>query len=867
MGFFFDEPEAQPDDKIRGVSIELLHRMQCNACSLREGKHLEPHGAENPLVYILGEAPGAEEEAKGIPFVGRAGQILRWRIPEEWNLKLRWNNCVRTRPTDKHGENREPTIEEMHCCWPSVAGDIAASKPTAIFGMGNIPLWWALKETGITLWRGRKVPVMIKDHVCWYYPMLHPSDIDRTRKFDPAKLTEYGSEDEFAFAKDLERAFNSLVGKPIVHTDVFARANVDYVTGHGQDDLTKVYDFLRKCYKLPSVGIDFETESDEHSPRPYATGARILSVAISHKDATLAFPLDHPKAGWSKKARSTIDDAFINFLYKAPCRKVSHNLSFELEWAGFFYGKDCLRVQPWEDTLSMAYILDSRKGTLSLEFQCLEAFGINIKELSNIDTRKSLLDVPLEDLLTYNGIDAKYHRLLSLKLQGRLKEDGLWEVYKNQLERVPTAVLTQMKGISVDSTKVDEFYNELNAAEASVREKIENSKEAAEFRSLKQKHFNPSSVPDVKFALEKIMGYQNVTSTKDEVLAKFKRPFPRLISDWRSVTKMISTYVLPFMSREKIISYGRDPKISNIYPDGLLHHSLRTTSVNTWRTSSDQPNIQNQPKHDEAHIGDRQIKLKEFRTQIRPLKLTERIVSFDFGQIQARNVAMESQDKNLVKHMWDRYDIHGDWADRIAKKFPKWIKEGNKAYASDKKVRAHYRQRSKNEFVFATFFGAQAYSSAPRLGIPENLAQELLEEFYEEFPGVLSWHKKLKALYRTEGYVTGLSGFRRYAPVSENQQINTPIQSDESLIVLDAMTRLSKLDHDKLQANMEIHDSLDFFWEKSEIEKLSEIVIDEMLRVMYPWINVPLVVERSIGKDWCNMVEDSEKYASDTWEK
>jgi uracil-DNA glycosylase family 4 len=867
----FFPPSATPlqDDRIKGVSIELIQRMGCNACPLNRpgARHLEPHGAEHPIVYVLGEAPGAQEIKEGIPFVGQAGQVLRWRIPEGWEGKIRWNNVVRSR-TDE--DNRDPAIEEMEACRPSVAGDIAKSRPKVVIGTGNIPLWWALKETGITKWRGRRIPVIIGGHACWYFPVMHPSYISRIRKTNPRTLTEYGSEEEFAFAMDLKRAFAlaEVLLSPIVHDEAHVKANIEIVTGSGHDDLCRVTTFLNSCYNKKTVGIDYETETDEHSPRPYAAGARILSVALAHQGGSLAFPLDHPKAVWRKKERATLNQALRDFLAKAPCKKIAHNLSFELEWTGFFYGKETLRAQPWEDTLSMAYVLDQRRGTLSLEFQCLEHFGINIKDLSQIDTRKGLLEVPLEKLLTYNAIDAKYHRLLYLKLHQRLKEARMLEVYRNQLERVPTAVLTQMKGIPVDQSRVSAFYHELAAAEDLVHKKIFASAEAKEYCRLTQKQFNPSSVPNVKYVLSKIMGYKDIESTTDQVLSKYKNPFVKLISDWRSVTKMSSTYVLPLLSRQELSRHGRDPKVSCIYPDGLIHHALRTTSTDTSRTSSDAPNIQNQPKHDEATIGNKQIKLKDFRSQIRPLKATERIVSFDFGQIQARNVAMESRDPNLVKSMWDRHDIHGDWAERMVKKHPSWVEEGMKAYNSDKAIRAHYRQRSKNEFVFATFFGAQAYSSSQRLGIPENLVQELLDEFWEEFPGVRAWQERIKADYRKTGYVTGLSGFRRHAPVSETQQINSSIQADEAAIVLDAMTRLSKLDHEKLQANMEIHDSLDFFWEKDEIEKLSEIVISEMLKTSFEWAEiVPLVVERSIGEDWSNMVEDPEKYASDTWQK
>jgi DNA polymerase-1 len=674
---------------------------------------------------------------------------------------------------------------------------------------------------------------------------------------------------EFAFAKDLENAFSIVedLPKPIVHTEAMARSGVEFITGHREGDFDVLVNFLESCYKCDSIGFDYETGNTEHSPRPYAEGSRILSLAISPKlREAFAFPIDHPKAGWTTTEVTTIKQAISDFLHTAPCKKISHNLSFEQEWSAFFFGEGCLRAQPWEDTMSMAYILDERKGSHSLEFQCLEHFGINIKQLSNIDTKKSLLNIPLNKLLTYNAIDAKYHKLLYHALKERLEESGMWEVYRHQLERVPTAVLTQMKGIPVDSKRVDELYLELTSATKALKAEIANTPEAKKFSKLKDKEFNPSSPVQVKFVFNEIIG-KHIDTTAHEVLSQLDDPFAKIISDWRSVIKMNSTYVQPFMTQEELCKYGEKEDRSCIWPDGLVHHALSTARTDTWRTSSGNPNIQNQPKHGEANIGGKIIKLKEFRSQISPLNTDERIVSFDFGQIQARNVAMESKDENLVKSFWDRRDIHSDWAERMVRKYPRWVTEGAKAFANDKKVAAHYRQRSKNEFVFASFFGAQAFSSSQRLGIPENIVEKLLEEFWDEFPEVRSWQKRITKNYFKTGYVTGLSGFRRHAPVGTNQLINAPIQADESIIVLDAMIRLSKIDRNKLQANAEIHDDLWFIWHKKEIDKLSEIVIDEMLKLSFPWINVPLVVERSIGEDWANMTEDNEKYASDTWSK
>jgi DNA polymerase I-like protein with 3'-5' exonuclease and polymerase domains len=242
------------------------------------------------------------------------------------------------------------------------------------------------------------------------------------------------------------------------------------------------------------------------------------------------------------------------------------------------------------------------------------------------------------------------------------------------------------------------------------------------------------------------------------------------------------------------------------------------------------------------------------------------VVAFDFAGIQARNVAMESKDKTLVKYFRERYDIHTDWMERIARHHPKWIKEGVKKLAKDKEVAKHYRQQAKNKFVFATFFGAGSKTTSGGLGVPESIGDILGREFKEEFPGVATWHKTLRMSYRELGYVTGLSGFRRRAPVAATEVINTPIQSDESVIVLDSLIRLTDMDDDRLVPNLEIHDDLTFIWDKDEVEELAEIVIRAMLSTSFEWAKiVPLGVEMSIGEDWASL-EHVGEYYSDTWD-
>jgi DNA polymerase I-like protein with 3'-5' exonuclease and polymerase domains len=96
--------------------------------------------------------------------------------------------------------------------------------------------------------------------------------------------------------------------------------------------------------------------------------------------------------------------------------------------------------------------------------------------------------------------------------------------------------------------------------------------------------------------------------------------------------------------------------------------------------------------------------------------------------------------------------------------------------------------------------------------------------------------------------------------------INAPIQADESVIVCDAMARLSELRNERFQPNMMIHDDLTFIWPVNEIDKNAEVVIDHMIHTPFEWAQVvPIVVEMSVGSDWANQKAVGE-FSSDKWE-
>jgi uracil-DNA glycosylase family 4 len=826
VGFFYQGKKADTG-LASGYSIELLHQQQCNVCPLNSDEnlrrcrhpHMEPTGSKRPLVYMLGEAPGKKEDENGEQFIGVSGRVLRPKIPADWIDHIRWNNCVRTRPPD----NRDPSDVEIECCRPSIVEDIVRTKPKAIFGFGAVPLRWALGISGkiarITLWAGRRVPINVGGHACWFFPMLHPAYILYSRESEP--------EQEFKFALDLHNAFE-LVEKlpdPVVHDTVHIADDVEIV----DDDHRKVIDYLNEASQQPLGGVDYETDA----LRPFNEGS-ILSAAVSTKQRTFAFPYQHPESVWTEPQLDQIDIAWKRFLM-SPCKKISHHLPFELEWSCDRFGRDVL-WQAWEDTESQGYILDERRGALSLEFLCLQYFGFNLKAVSNVD-RLNLAKTPLDVVLRYNGLDALYHRHLFVAQRDQLKQEGLLDVYEHQRNRVPAVVDEQLKGLPVDQAISRKFFKDLQRELDKIQIKLDALPEVKRFEKMKGRPYKPLSPQDAGVMFRKVMS-RDIKSTNEKAITEIKHPVARLTIAFRKANKLRSTYVKPLMKGSP-----------HLFSDDRLHPIINVTSTRTWRSSGEDPNVQNFPIRAGKGI--------EVRSQV-SVDDNHWIVKFDFAGIQARNIAMESKDAALIKAYWNRYDVHTDWMEQLVRLAPRWF-EGDR---KDKDNVKEHRNRAKNEFVFPSFFGAQPPSIARSLGVDLRIAQAMQDRLWDKFPDIHAWQEGLKKFYREHGYITGLTGFRRRAPITPNEIINSPIQADESMIMFDAMQRISRRG---LAASMEIHDDLTFIWHKKQVEANAEIVIEEMIKHNIPWTKcVPLGVEMSIGRNWSKMTPSGE-FSSDSW--
>lgn len=834
-------------------SVDLMHRHQCRVCPLNSAKLEHPKmpssGSDRPAVYMLGEAPGATEDRDGVQFVGESGQLLRTRLPRGWLSQIRWDNVIRCRPP----ANRDPDPVETECCRPFIEADIARYKPQAIFGFGAVPLQWLLQQEGIGKWRGRRVPVMVRGHACWYYPFTHPAYLiyrERQRR-GPPPPDGYGTEDERTFALDLQRAFAEVAAglpPPVVHTRAMAQAGLSWVDSRGVGDLQTVLDFLEYAEQEDSTGLDIET----NRLRPYYRDSKILTVAVSTPDLTLAFPWDHHECRWTDLQKAELRQGFERFLRAPRPRKAVHNLAFELEWFGVLLGRDLVRAGQWDCTMSQAAVIDERVGEkpredsdrrttgsscFGLGFLTQLHFGTNIKQYNDVDVEK-LDDEPLATVLPYNAMDSKYHRLLSEAQRALLAAQGLLKVYETlQLRRVPTVVLTQIKGVPLDQGVVRALDEKYAGKLAAVEQALAADPDVAAFKALTGEDFNPASAKHTVTMFRDVVKSaagtkRNGTYTTDEaVLAQIKRPIAGLELEWRGLSKLRSTYILPLRTGSPIV-----------YPDGMLHPLLNTVFAETGRLSSEQPNEQNFPKRDSD--------TREVRRQIvAPPGLF--MVPIDYGQIEARVIAMASRDPVFVKALWERYDVHTEWSRRIALEFPHVV--GGKKFIDDKASLKKLRDTVKGGWVFALFFDAQLGTACAQVGIPEDArSRRLYDGFWKQFSGVRDWQERLKADYRRTGYVECLTGRRRHGPLRDTQLVNAPIQGTACEIVMDAMNRLSELGDWHLQPFLNVHDDLTFLMPESGYEEYVIRAARTMVQVPFSFVNVPITAEVSTGLNWCD---------------
>ena len=442
--------------------------------------------------------------------------------------------------------------------------------------------------------------------------------------------------------------------------------------------------------------------------------------------------------------------------------------------------------------------------------------------------QKNMRDLSPADIYEYAAEDADITLRLKNVLEPKLKELSVERLFWD-IEMPLVRVLADMElsGVRLDTDALQETSRIFTERMSQYEQEI--YKEAGEDFNIS----SPKQVGDILFGKMQIMDKPKKTKTgqyvtSEEVLQSLeaKHPIVRNILNYRGMKKLLSTYVDAL------------PKLINPQT-GHIHTSFNQALTATGRLSSSDPNLQNIPVRTDDG--------KEIRKCFIPEEGCL-FFSADYSQIELRIMAHLSEDENMMEAFREGYDIHRATAAKI------WHEDIDKVTDAQRK-----KAKQAN---FGIIYGITTFGLAQRMGIPNNEARELIQDYFRTFPKVQAYMEQAKEVARAKGYAETLFHRRRYLAdinsrnatvrgFAERNAINAPIQGTEADIIKVAMVRIWKrFKEEGIRSKMilQVHDELNFSVYPEEREKVEQIVIEEMQNA-YP-LNVPLIADAGWGKNW-----------------
>jgi len=415
------------------------------------------------------------------------------------------------------------------------------------------------------------------------------------------------------------------------------------------------------------------------------------------------------------------------------------------------------------------------------------------------------------------------------KLGADLQQTGLLPLYNN-IEMPLVFVLADMEyeGVSIDCDELKRISGELKCR-LDVIEK--------EIYKLADQEFNissPKQLGEILFDKLKIDSNHKKTksgqySTSEQILVKLEDEHPIInkILEYRGLKKLQTTYA------EALPTF--------INPDtGKIHTHFNQAEASTGRLSSLNPNLQNIPIRTEEGRKIRKAFVTGDKDYI--------FFSADYSQVELRLMAHLSQDTELINAFNHDIDVHTATAAKIY-------------HIPLEEVTAEMRRRAKTA-NFGIIYGISAWGLAERLHISRKEGKELIEGYFDHYPGVKKYMEESIEKARKKEYVETIMGRRRYLRdinsrnavvrgMAERNAINAPIQGSAADIIKMAMICINKrIQEEKLLSRMiiQVHDELNFKCHKSEQYLLKSLVTNCMEHIVK--LSVPLTVSTGFGENW-----------------
>ena len=664
-------------------------------------------------------------------------------------------------------------------------------------------------------------------------------DVPVEKKIDSFQLKEINKERLYNFLKEME--FNRLLSQAISFygepklantTDKKNKVNltkekIDKNQYQCVETLSELEKIIKNCENEKIISIDTETTSI------HPLEADLIGISLSTgKNKSYYIPLGHTKGKnlpfneSLKKLKNLIEDNSV--------KKVGQNIKYDL----IVLKKYGITINPYEDTMLVSYTLDAglnRHNLDSLSEIHLDHKTISYKDVTGTGKSKlNFADVNLKEATMYAAEDADVTLRLFNFLKKRLDQEKLNKIYE-VFEKPMVKLLAEMetKGIKVNKNYLMDLSKKFQTRIKNIEKNI--------FK-LSKKQFNIASPKqlgeiiyhDLKIAkLKKTKkGGLATSATILEDLAYKGFQFPKLVLEWRQLSKLKNTY--------------SDALQNHINKNtGRVHTSFLLAATNTARLASSDPNLQNIP-----------IKTKDGK-EIRKSFVSEKnnlLISADYNQVEMRILADLADVKELKKAFKNGDDIHSLTASQV--------------FGVDrKKVNDEMRRKAK-AINFGIIYGITQYGLAKQISVSNQEGLDFINNYFKKFPEIKDYMNNTIKFCRKNGYVNNIFGRKIHLrnindknfsvrSFQERAAINAPIQSSAADIIRLAMISIDKkkITDKKFKAEMllQIHDELIFECLNDDLKYSTKCIKESMSSIsssdMHKF-SIPLEVNINSGYNW-----------------
>ena len=658
------------------------------------------------------------------------------------------------------------------------------------------------------------------------------------RKIEEFHLKEIDKDKLYKFLREMEfnRLLSSVISaygepelgeiaretKPEKKQQNINKKNYHLITNEKEID-----EWINEAEEAGELAIDTETSSlDAHQ-------ADLVGISLSTKIGKACYiPIGHKFKGCLKK--EAVIKKLKPLLEDKSVKKIGQNIKFDF----IVLFKQGIDMNSMEDTMLMSYVLDAGKNRHNMDTLSeihLQHKTISFKEIVGTGKKEiNFSDVELDKAMEYAAEDAdityRLYKIFSknLKLE---KLTNIYEIFEKPLIKI--LAFMEIEGIKIDNKflKVlsEKFEKKISKLE---KEVFKISKK--EFNIASPKQLGEIIYNDLKIAVLKKTRKGSFATNAGvlEDLAFKGHEFPKLILDWRQVSKLKNTY--------------SDALPEHINPTTKrVHTSFLLAATTTGRLASSDPNLQNIPiKSDDGK-------------DIRKAFIAEKgftLISADYNQIEMRILADLAEVKELKKAFSNDEDIHSLTASQVFN-------------VDIKKVDQDMRRKAK-AINFGIIYGISQYGLAKQINVSNHEADEFLNAYFLKFPEIKIYMDNTIKFCRKSGYVNNIFGRRSHfngindknfnvRNFQERAAINAPIQGSASEIMRLAMIRLNKkfesIKNNKSKILLQIHDELIFEVPVKEVKNITEIIKDEMTSVTESDLHTfstPLTVDVNTGDNW-----------------